>query len=606
MRVWYLIMAAIFSPLAQVALGQTIATPKQPPRSAERQKAPPSAQELERRAKRDFALSLIVSLADEAVKYEDRVIGVRVQIKAADLLWEADPERSRAIFRRDWKMATEIEDAERQAIEEKKKKFFSGESKIGFIPLPPNLRGEILQAVALRDRKLAEELLASLENKTPEEEEQSNRSFDPTDPDLATERRLELALYLLEKGETERAVAVADPALTRPTMQGVIFLIALRKAASAAADARFSALVKRLLSDPMADAASLSLLSSYVFTPNVLAAVTANGTIVQKLDRPQENWNIPEGLRRDFLLAAAQILLRPPQAMTTAEISSAFFALRRLLPFFQQYLPDKLPAVQAQMNLLAQNASSSARERTEQFAEEGIKPESDANSIETDSVRAADLARSRAARAAAMKGELKARELAEQISDPSLKEQILAFVEVALISKLIEQRQPDKAMELLRKANIAPLHRIWFLTEIATLLGKERGLEARELLEMALAEARKASREEQWKAPALSAIANAYFGYDKLRAWQIAAEAVGTANAATFFKVEPEISILTKTDDEISIYKLKAPSLSLAALFAQLALDDLYQATGLARNIKDEQQRSLSLLAVAASQLKKG
>ncbi len=79
-----------------------------------------------------------------------------------------------------------------------------------------------------------------------------------------------------------------------------------------------------------------------------------------------------------------------------------------------------------------------------------------------------------------------------------------------------------------------------------------------------------------------------------------------TANAATFFKVEPEISVLTKTDDEISIYKLKAPSLSLAALFAQLALDDLYQATGLARNIKDEQQRSLSLLAVAASQLKKG
>lgn len=69
-----LIMAMVFALFTQVALGQATANSKQKTRSTERQRE----HELERHAKRDFALSLIISLADETAKFEDRVVGVRV------------------------------------------------------------------------------------------------------------------------------------------------------------------------------------------------------------------------------------------------------------------------------------------------------------------------------------------------------------------------------------------------------------------------------------------------------------------------------------------------------------------------------------------------
>ncbi len=158
----------------------------------------PTPEELEQQAKIDFALSLIDSLAEDARKYKDRVASVRVQAKVADLIWERDSERARTIFLRAWTLAETVEEEEQKLVEEKKKKFLSGESQNGFIPLPPNLRGEILQFVGRRDRKLSEELLARLEKKNEEDADSEKDDFDPTETDLATARRLELALYLLE------------------------------------------------------------------------------------------------------------------------------------------------------------------------------------------------------------------------------------------------------------------------------------------------------------------------------------------------------------------------------------------------------------------------
>lgn len=87
-----------------------------------------SQEKLEQEAKTNFALSLINTLADEARKYDDRATSVRVQARAADLLWETDVERARSIFRRVWVQAEEVEEAEQKLVEEKKRKFLSGES----------------------------------------------------------------------------------------------------------------------------------------------------------------------------------------------------------------------------------------------------------------------------------------------------------------------------------------------------------------------------------------------------------------------------------------------------------------------------------------------
>ena len=60
---------------------------------------------------RTIAISLVTSLADEARSFKDQTRRARVQARAADVLWDTDPERARELFRRAWE-AAEIVDAE--------------------------------------------------------------------------------------------------------------------------------------------------------------------------------------------------------------------------------------------------------------------------------------------------------------------------------------------------------------------------------------------------------------------------------------------------------------------------------------------------------------
>ena len=60
---------------------------------------------------RTVAISLVTSLADEARSFKDQTRRARVQARAADVLWDTDPERARELFRRGWE-AAEIVDAE--------------------------------------------------------------------------------------------------------------------------------------------------------------------------------------------------------------------------------------------------------------------------------------------------------------------------------------------------------------------------------------------------------------------------------------------------------------------------------------------------------------
>lgn len=611
------ILAASHSSIAQ----SSSASQKSPTaKSANQKKAQTISQkELEQQAKTNFALSLINSLADDAKKYDDRVAGVRVQAKAADLLWETDTERARTIFRRAWLLAEEVEEAEQKLVEEKKRKFLSGESQNGFIPLPPNLRGEILQIVAQRDKQLSEELLAALKKKIEEKaESQKDNDFDPTEPDLATARRLELALYLLENGETEKALSIADASLQKATTQGIVFLIALRNKLPAAADARYSSLLAKSVVDPTSDATSVSLLSSYVFTPTVIVTTTQNGTLSRKLDYAANAPAIPEKLKYDFLRVAARILLRPlsplEQDRTSARQDGLFFTITRLLPLFEQYLPETVPLLQTQINLITQNVSNETRAQTDFFAKAGFSSEDTKEPQLDDILQEIDSSRSKgqtdnlyahAARLAAEKNDVRARDWAEKISDSNLRDKVLAFVDFILIRRLIEKRDADKALTLLKKAKLPQLQRIWFMTEIAKLFGKKREIEARYLLEEAVAEVRKAGRDETWKANALSAITNLYLTFDEWRSWQLTPEVVEAANTATVFNDKPDVSANLQTGGGIAMIKLDAQSLSIATLFANLAPRNIYQAANLAENLKDEYQRALSLLAVASSQLKK-
>jgi hypothetical protein len=54
---------------------------------------------------REVALSLVISLADEARSFKDQTRRARIQARAADVLWASDPERARELFKRAWDSA---------------------------------------------------------------------------------------------------------------------------------------------------------------------------------------------------------------------------------------------------------------------------------------------------------------------------------------------------------------------------------------------------------------------------------------------------------------------------------------------------------------------
>src|SRR5947209_4133668 len=454
--------------------------------------------------RRAAAVSLIMSLAGEARDYRDASLRARVQARAADALWEADREMARGLFYRAWESAEAVDKEGEARAEEARRRFLSGAGGVGMIPPPPNLRAEVLKLAARRDRKLGEELLTRLEEGREKEADDKPSSYpDPTDPSPAVAKRLELAIQLLEGGDVERAMLIADPALDRATPQGIVFLTGLRQKNAAAADRRFATLLARAATDPLADATSVSLLSSYVFTPSVLVTVTRRGSITNQSERPTPPPYLPPDLRVAFFRVAAQILLRPTpppdQDRTPAGRDGTYFTIARLLPLFDQQAPDYAPQLRAKLAMLAPDASERNRVWGDSMLTAGFASAQPARDEVEEALRRAERAsgtadRDRiyltAVRAAVLKGDPRARELAGKIEDAELRGRAVAFVDFAAVRNALSKGDAEEALRLARAGDLTHTQRVWAYTEISPLLKKPEPRRA-ELLDEAAAEARR-------------------------------------------------------------------------------------------------------------------
>src|SRR5205807_4148360 len=170
----------------------------------------------ERRAN---AQSLLISLAADAANFSDQKLRARTEARIADVLWDADQERARTMFRKAWD-AAEIADSEsrRQVQEEvQRQKAKNGSAAIAG---SPNVRNEVLRLAAKRDHALGEELLAKLKIEKQQETAEladSNRP-DPFNSPAAMSQRLSLARQLLDT-DVARALQFADPALGTVTRE---------------------------------------------------------------------------------------------------------------------------------------------------------------------------------------------------------------------------------------------------------------------------------------------------------------------------------------------------------------------------------------------------
>jgi hypothetical protein len=590
--------------------------------SAQTRKPKPNTEEADAEAaqQRTIAISLVTTLADEARSFKDQTRRARVQARAADVLWDTDPERARELFRRAWEAAEAADaDAARKRAEEMKA--LETERRPVVVRGGPDLRSEVLRLVAKRDRKLGEEFLKALDEAAQKERAEiaaDQRRNSATR--LGASQRLQLARRLVEDGEVQRAIEFATPALDSVNVDSIAFLSALREKDAQAADAAYTTLLARAARDPNSDANTVSGLSSYLFTPFLYITFEPGGGANQNRQRgPTPPPAVDPALRNNFLKVAFQILMQPlaapDQERTSSGQTGKYLIIKRLLPLFEQYAPDLAPGLRTQMTALASYVPSGFQQGDNRAVTVGIQPESSEGDPYQRMQERLDHATKPEDRDAIYadyavalieSGDPRARDLVDKIEDTELRKSVKAYTDFQLAQAAIRNKDADAAVRMVKIGDLTSIQKVWALTSAAKLVMAAERSRAVDLLDEALAESRRISASDPDRARALTAVAVGLGEIDRVRAWETLGEVVKAANAAEGFTGEDSrISARLQTKYMTVMTNSTAEDFDLLAAFRHLARADLLRAIQLAKTLTGEAPRAVATLAIARSVLEK-
>jgi hypothetical protein len=563
----------------------------------------------------EFGVSLIISLGNEARGYYDLALRPRVLARAADVIWNSDSAAAQTLFRRAWE-AAEKADAEDVSMKTK-------DNPPGMVIAlrrmgGKDLRAEVLSLVARRDRMLAEEFLAKLKSATDRETEQSKgppRSSDGWATSEVISKRLQAAGQLLNEGQIQMALELAAPGLNQVTASSIDFLTNLRARNPEVADQRFAMLMARVELDPLSDANTVSGLSSYVFSPGFYITFSPDGSALwSQPDSESPPANLSAALRNRFFEVAGSILLRPlpplDQDFSSSGRKGKYMIVKRMLPLFDQYAPDTAVALHAQLPALAGNASAN----NDRFSPQDSKPKnSDRDALEKmqDELDHAKTSQERdeilaaAAVKLAIKGDVRARDVANKIDDSERRGKVREYVDFEFIQIAIRKKDASETSRLAKIGQITHSQRAWAYTQAARWLPDSERDTALEFLGEAIAEVQRVEDGPRDRAVLLVGVARRLLMFDRVRAWQTMSEAVKAANQADNFTGESLITFSIGAGNVIKFKQIGGEDSGLAGIFRLLAKDDLTHSVDLARSFKNDAPRATATLAIAASLLDK-
>ena len=567
-----------------------------------------------------LALSLLVSLATDARSFPDQRLRARTLSRIADSLWEPDPEQGRALFRRAWDAAVAADQESLRKMEEERKQ---QEAKSGSysIATPPDLRSEVLRLAARHDRALGEELLDKLTEAKKQEatEAASTARVNPFETPAALRQRLRLARQLLDS-DVERAVQFADPGLTSVTMEGLSFLSFLREKDAGAADQRYARMLAIAETDLQSDANTISLLSSYLFTPHLFVTFLPSGG--QQSSQMNARIIPPEvgpELRTAFFRTAAQVLLRPSpnkeQDRSSSGMQGKYLVIRRLMPLFEKHAPREIvEQLRSEVTSLSQGLTNAdLRENEDESIQRGIAPERNAEDVDKslhDRIERAKTSQERdglylqLANRAAAKGDMQARDYTEKIEDMEIRKQARAYIDMSLAMTAVEKKDFEKALILADKGDLSPIQRVWLMAQAAKAMPPAEREKAIEVTEQAAVAARRIGGSEADRPRALLAVANAYLATDRARAWEMMLEVVKASNSAEGFTGEDGRLIMRlQSKLQTSMRTSTVDDFNLAGVFRALAAENASQSVELARSFEGEAPRASALIAVARALL---
>ena len=592
-----------------------VATPANaaPAKSAESKSAALTEEERKQRARRVQARSLLIALSTDARNFSDQTLRARSLARIADALWTVDAEQGRLLFRKAWEAA---EGADQEADRKLQEEINQQKSKTGggfAVALPANIRREVLRLAARHDRTLGEEFLEKLriqklEAATAATQQKPNRVND------AANQRLAVARVLLQEGEMERALQFADPVLTTVTMEGMSFLSFLREKNAAAADERYASLLSASANNPQSDANTVSLLSSYIFTPQMYVTFSADGTNSSQMSSRITPAEVSAELRNAFFQSAAAILLRPlappGQDQTSSGVEGRYMVIKRLLPLFEQSAPaDMVESLRAQLNALNAVVPEATRSSENEWLTRGLRPEKPAADQEQSLLDRIDRAKTAAERdslyiqlafRAAGRGDMKARDYVSKVEDTEVRKALQAYIDPSLASNAVQKKLTDQALEMVHKGELTHLQKVWVLTQSAKILKPTDPEKAAELVEAAGAEARRIDVSDPGRAQGLIAVANALKEVDVSRVWDATFDAVKAANSAEGFSGEDgELVLKFQSKGYSSVNTNDVQEFDLEGIFGELAKSDYERAVELARGFEREGPRAVATIAIA-------
>lgn len=568
---------------------------------------------------RAFAVSLITTLANEARSFKSK-LSPRVLARAADALWDADEITARSIFRRAWEAAEKADSEDDLPANSKNSPpaMVLALRKIS----GSDLRSEVLNLAARRDRTLADEFLAKLAEAEAARKQEKGTSETASDAWATSDeasKRLRLAHKLLDENQADRAFEVAAPVLNQVNEKSISFLSKLRSHGRPdLADRRFLMLLAGAESDPASDANTVSGLSSYAFTPGLYITFSDGGVRWTPAFEAINPPSLSPVLLNAFFRVAGAILLRPSppsdQDLTSAGRQGKYLVIKRLLPLFEQHAPNTAVALRSQLATLGEGGSRSPIIENHSLLSEGIKRETP-NSILDNLQERLDKAKTQRERdaiyadAAAMlaaRGDRRAQELADKIDNTQRREMVRAYVDLALIRVALAKKDTASAARFAKSESLSRLHRTWAYVQIARLLMQSDRAVAQEILEQALNEARRVEANDTRRANMMLGIAYQFVSADNVRPWEVAAEAIKEANALEEFSGEDiGLNVPLVTGSGLKMIELDTAGFDITSLIRMLAKQDFTRANDLAKSFSSDGPRAVATLAAAKVALEK-
>lgn len=617
-------------------------------RPAASQAAKPSAKSARARDRRErqSAAAALEEAASRASGVEDTYKRTLILALAADALWLYDEQPARALLSRAWESAVASDEAATKSLENDLRKGASAqnpsESSEGLpedLPRVTLAREEVLSAASRHDARLTELYLAELRESVKavrgddaaQEDERRRHDVEEFLSEFDFDQtRLNLSRSLAEEGDYPRAAEVAAPEVAGGVSAALVrFLIQFRERAPAEADGLYRRLLARAASDPRAGANDVLLLSSYTLTPSMLASVNADGSVnfasVGGVTRPNSDPQSPfaQGLMREFFETAAAVLTRPARTPNGhGESAATFFAVTRLLPYFERDAPRLVPQLQARLASLSaeldarsRDSLSGAASRKNLTSTNPVDPlAADAESAKTgQSAPERDASRARLVmRAVKLKLWGRAREAAEAMEDPERRADYLRLIVIAQAASVAEAFEEDEdgdehAAKFVENADVPPLTRALCYARAALLASKlKRPARAAELLDRAQTFAEQTDAGTEARLVALLVVAYAADELDTARAWASLPALVRAANEVRDSSQEdlsggfrlPHVEGVEGVglSEELAGFRLDR-------LFELLGARDFGRALAEARALDDPATRTLVIIAAARGRL---